>query len=410
MASVGGVGEGLGGGSAATAVREDEPLSLLRNGPLVALGIGHGAVDHCANVLPVFYPILASTLSLSYASVGVLTTVQALFSSLSQPLFGWLADRFGSRVIAPASVVLAAAAIAAAGFVGSYYALLAMVAMLGLAVGAYHPQGAKGATLLGGRWRTTALSIYMVFGALGFSSAPLLAAMVFVPNGLQSTPWLLLPASMVASMLLLTGRRVDRVAMARAGKAGVAGKAAIPWAGMAAAVSLIIARSWMEYNLIAFVPLLFAARGEPRELAGQILFVIFSAGALGTALGGWLADRVGRRAVAVGAFALLLPIVHFFLGATGGMAVVLAFLLGLVLASPVTLSIAAVQEALPTRMGMASGLAISSGMIMGGFGVSVHGLLADGLGLESSVRFLMVALVVGLAAGIALPRRQRRFA
>ena len=272
---------------------EDSELSLLRNGSLLTLGAGHGMVDLCANTMPVFYPIIATTLSLSYASIGALSTVQTIFSSLSQPVFGWLADRFGSRVIAPASVLLAAAAIASAGFIGSYYALLVMVATVGLASGAFHPQGAKGAALLGGRWKTTALSLFMILGNLGFSFGPLLAAMVLVPAGMKSTAILLVPGILVALSLLFATKKIDRADMAKVAAGRMISSGVVSWSGVAAAVGIIISRFWVEYSMIAFVPLLFAARGAPPELAGQILFLIFSMGAIGTA--GRLACRQVRQ-------------------------------------------------------------------------------------------------------------------
>jgi FSR family fosmidomycin resistance protein-like MFS transporter len=388
--------------------REDSELSLLRNGSLLTLGAGHGMVDLCANTMPVFYPIIATTLSLSYASIGALSTVQTIFSSLSQPVFGWLADRFGSRVIAPASVLLAAAAIASAGFIGSYYALLVMVATVGLASGAFHPQGAKGAALLGGRWKTTALSLFMILGNLGFSFGPLLAAMVLVPAGMKSTAILLVPGILVALSLLFATKKIDRADMAKVAAGRMISSGVVSWSGVAAAVGIIISRFWVEYSMIAFVPLLFAARGAPPELAGQILFLIFSMGAIGTALGGWLADRFGRRIVAVASFMMLVPLVHFFLSATSWDAALLAFLLGLTLGLTGTLPLVTIQEALPSRMGMASGIANSSGMIMGGLGVAMHGVIADSYGIETSLQFVIVIVLIGAAASLLLPNRARQ--
>lgn len=389
-----------------SAARESSELSMLRNGSLLALGLGHGMVDLCANTMPVFYPIIASALSLSYASIGALSTVQTIFSSLSQPVFGWLADRFGSRLIGPASVCLAAAAIASAGFIGSYHSLLVMVAVMGLAVGAFHPQGAKGAALLGGHWKTTALSLFMIFGNLGFSFGPLLAAMILVPAGMKSTAALLAPGLLVALLLIFAAKRVDRAAMAKAVARGGVGLGIVSWSGVAAAVGINISRFWVEYSLIAFIPLLFAARGEPPELAGQILFLIFSTGAAGTALGGWLADRVGRRSVAVVSFLMLIPLVHLFLSATAWGAVLLALSLGLILGLTGALPLATIQEAVPSRMGMASGIANSSGTIMGGLGVSMHGILADSYGIEASLQLLIGVVLVGAAASLLLPNQK----
>lgn len=168
--------------------------SLLTNQPLLATGAGHLSVDLSANTPPIFYPLLVSSLGLSYGAVGVLSMVQSITSSLSQPFFGWLVDRAGSRWLAPLSVLCAALSIAVLGFAPSYEALLLVVAVMGLGVGAFHPHGAKVASLIGGRWRTTSLSIYIVMGTA------VLASLVGVLGGCPQT------VTMVAAQEALPGR------------------------------------------------------------------------------------------------------------------------------------------------------------------------------------------------------------
>lgn len=379
---------------------DDGQLSLLRNGHLLALGIGHCAVDLCANILPVFYPMLAAAFSLTYASVGALMTVQSTAASISQPLFGWLVDRFGSRALAPLSVLAAAAAIALVGFVPGYYGLLMVVAGLGLASGAWHPQGAKAATILGGRWRTTALSIYILLGTAGYASGPLLAAVVLLPAGIRSSVVLLVPSLLVGLLLLATTRRVDRLVMARGEMAPKVGGAPVAWAEVVALGSVIVIRAWVSFGILVFLPLLYAERGESSRLTGEVLFLVLLMEGTGTAVGGWLADSIGRRVTMVVSFLLLGPALHFFVAATGPVVVPLALATGLLMGASIIITLVAAQEMLPSRMGMASGIAISLNQIMGGAGVALQGLLADRYGLLFSMEILVVASLV--AAGASL--------
>ena len=378
-------------------------FSLLRNGPLLAMGVGHGAVDLCANILPIFYPLLLVTLNLSYASVAALTTVQFAASSLSQPFFGWFADRFGSRIVAPASVLAAAAAIGLVGFTSNYYMLMLLVALLGLGVGAYHPQGAKAAAILGGRWRTTSLSIYMLFGNAGYSLGPLLAATVLVPAGLRSSSLLLIPGLMATLLLLGFTRRVDRVVMFGGTTVRKGGGASTSRAGIAAVGGVIVIRAWLAYGVIAFLPLLYAARGADATRTGEMLFLFIIMEGVGTAAGGWLADRIGRKPTMVVSFLLVAPLMHFFLAADGAAAAILALALGLMLGASVTITLVAVQEILPSRMGVASALAISLNQIMGGVGVAIQGVVADQYGLMVAMEILVGITLLAAVASAAVP-------
>lgn len=384
---------------------EDSPSqrSLLTNQPLLATGAGHLSVDLSANTPPIFYPLLVSSLGLSYGAVGVLSMVQSITSSLSQPFFGWLVDRAGSRWLAPLSVLCAALSIAVLGFAPSYEALLLVVAVMGLGVGAFHPHGAKVASLIGGRWRTTSLSIYIVMGTAGLALAPLLGARVLVPAGLGSTPLLLIPGVIAVVLLIRASRPIDKMISNYHRHHTEAPAEPVRWLPVGALGLVITIRSWVEYGVISFLPLLYAARGEAPEVAGQTLFLVILMQAGGTALGGWLADRVGRKQTLVASFVLMIPSLHLFLGADPGLsAAVLASLVGVLGGCPQTVTMVAAQEALPGRMAMASGLASSLGMIMGGIGVAFLGVMADRIGLHASMEAMVIAVAVAAVASLAV--------
>src|SRR5260221_13415963 len=70
---------------------------FMRNGKLVTLMLGHLTVDTYAGVIPVLYPILIGRFRLSLATVGLVSLAYSGMAAISQPLFGVLADRFGTR-------------------------------------------------------------------------------------------------------------------------------------------------------------------------------------------------------------------------------------------------------------------------------------------------------------------------
>src|SRR4030081_248 len=71
---------------------------LLRNGKLVTLMLGHLTVDSYVGVIPVLYPVLIGRFHLSLATVGLVSLAYGGTAAISQPLFGVIADRYGTRL------------------------------------------------------------------------------------------------------------------------------------------------------------------------------------------------------------------------------------------------------------------------------------------------------------------------
>ena len=129
----------------------------------------------------VLLTFLSVPLGLTNAALGMASTVYIIAGALTQPLFGYLADRVGPRWVAAGGVF----------WMGSFFTLslvlpgmpalfFLMLASLGSA--AFHPAGTMQATLRGrifssGRETTTA-AYFFFFGQAGAFFGPLLAGPV----------------------------------------------------------------------------------------------------------------------------------------------------------------------------------------------------------------------------------------
>ena len=71
--------------------------AFLRNGQLLTLMVGHLTVDSYVGVIPILFPLLIGRFHLSLATVGLVSLAYGGTAAISQPLFGVLADRFGTR-------------------------------------------------------------------------------------------------------------------------------------------------------------------------------------------------------------------------------------------------------------------------------------------------------------------------
>src|SRR5258708_31844248 len=114
---------------------------FLSNGKLLTLMLGYFTVDSYVGVLPVLYPLLIGKFQLSFATVGMVSLASSGMAAVSQPLFGLLADRFGTRFTGLA-LAWTALTFSVIGFVNSFPLLLALAFASGLGSGAFHPLGA----------------------------------------------------------------------------------------------------------------------------------------------------------------------------------------------------------------------------------------------------------------------------
>ncbi|MBI3080157.1 MAG: MFS transporter, partial [candidate division NC10 bacterium] len=144
--------------------------------PLFLLVAGHIVVDATQNILPVLLPLVKVTFGLSYTQVGLVAALLSLTSSLTQPIFGWLADRWRTDWLLPAGVAWTALFMGTTGVAPSYPALLLAVGLAGLGTAAYHPKASVGVAAASGIRKGAAMSFFSAGGNLGFAIGPVLGA------------------------------------------------------------------------------------------------------------------------------------------------------------------------------------------------------------------------------------------
>ena len=371
------------------------------------LALGHFVVDTNQGSLPALLPFLRTALDLSYAATGAIVLMANVTSSLTQPLFGYLADQTARRWLLPLSVFLSSLGFALTGLAPSYGVVLLLVLVSGFGIAAYHPEGYRTATRVAGDRKATGLSIFSTGGNIGISIGPPFITALVTGLGLWGSLGLLLPGVLVAA--LLTGI-LPRLSVPSASRT----ESAVAPAGrtMVAAMTLLIlvvtVRSWTQLGLTTFVPFYYldVLGGDPRMI-GTLLFVFLGAGALGTLVAGPIADRVGMRRYVVSVFLLATPIAIGFLLVRGVLSFILLGALGFVLVSTFTVSVVLGQAYMPRNPGMASGLIVGFAIGAGGIGAVALGWVADHLGLMSALWISALMPLAGFVVALFLPEPRR---
>jgi FSR family fosmidomycin resistance protein-like MFS transporter len=136
---------------------------------------------------------------------------------------------------------------------------------------------------------------------------------------------------------------------------------------------------------------------------------MLSSGVAGTLLGGWLADRFGRRIVVLVSMLALVPMLWEFVATPSRMlALVLLIPIGLALYAPFSVMTVMGQEYLPGRVGTASGLTIGLAVTLGGLAAPLLGRIADLHGVRAAISLLVAIPLAGAAVAFTLPREGPR--
>jgi MFS transporter, FSR family, fosmidomycin resistance protein len=371
---------------------------------MAALSSGHLATDLAQGSLPALLPFLTIRFDLSYTMVGALVLAATISSSIIQPAFGLWSDVRGALWLLPAGVALAGIGIAFASIAPSYALVLLGVLASGLGVAAYHPEGSKFASYVSGNRRASGMSLFSVGGNIGFALGPLVASffVITLGLGLDGGVFIALPGLLVAAMLLVAlphlGRFApDEVVLARHSAAGD------NWRGIWLLLAIVGLRSLAHMGLFTFIPLYEISRGESAAYGTRVLALFLFAGALGTLLGGPLADRFGRRRVLLGSFVVSPPLILVYVLAGGPAGVVALFFAGMAVIGTFAVSLVMSQEYLPSRVGMASGLSIGLAIGLGGIAAIALGAVADAVDLETAVLVTALGPAICILLTLLLP-------
>jgi FSR family fosmidomycin resistance protein-like MFS transporter len=162
-------------------------LPTLKRILLARLSTGHFLADIFAGFMLPLLPMLAHKLGLGLGVTGLILTVSSFSSSVLQPGFGWLSDKFKGFNYVLVGVCIAALFISQIGTATSLPHLLALVALGYVGVGLFHPQGTTLADNLSQGDRNAVMGMFISIGTLGFASGPILSSTLVSNFGLEGT-------------------------------------------------------------------------------------------------------------------------------------------------------------------------------------------------------------------------------
>jgi FSR family fosmidomycin resistance protein-like MFS transporter len=376
--------------------------SLFRNQVYLAVTVAHFVIDIFNSSGPVLVTFLSVPMGLSAAQIGLAVGGYQFFSALTQPLFGWLADRIGSRWLGPGSVAwtvfFLVLSLMVAQQTNNFYLFLPVFVLASVGSSAFHPLGTKHAAEEVSHIAATGTAVFFLFGQTGLASGPVLTGIILDSTGifgLYIVALLTIPYLIFMTLALRHLQPDAPLAVVTTTTPGATASHPVRWGAVIILALLIGLRSWAFLGTVTFLPKLFQDMGWQATGYGLITGTFWMASAVAGVVAGGLADRFGRRQVV---FVTLLAgsIPLFFLPLSGGWLVfLLALTAGGLLGASHSILVVISQAVLPGKKAFTSGVTLGYLFGTGALAAWSIGALADIFGLAPVIQ---AGTFVGIAA------------
>jgi FSR family fosmidomycin resistance protein-like MFS transporter len=377
---------------------------------LLAVSIVHLLNDVMQSVIPAIFPILKNNLYLTYTQIGLIAFTFNLTASLMQPIVGIVTDRKPIPYLLPFAMAFTLIGMLLLAFASSYGLVLLSVCFIGLGSAIFHPEGSRVAFHAAGRRKGLGQSIYQVGGNAGASLGPLMTKIIFIPFGQIGALFFTVIASCGIAIqfyiahwykILLTTHAHQRkqtihqpFPLHRKNQILIA---------MMVLLFTVFIRTWYDVvisNYFAFF--LLDSYDISLSRAQDFIFLFLLAGALGTFLGGPLADRFGRKHVILYSLLLTIPFSILLPYASFAWTYVLLSIIGFITFSSFSVSVVYAHLLFPGRVGTISGMIVGFAFGVGGIGALISGVLCDTFGTITIMKFMGFVPLFGVV-GVLLP-------
>lgn len=383
-------------------------MKIIRNRLFLAMALGHTTVDTFNNSGPVLIAFLSIPLGLSNAQIGLAASLYTLGGSVLQPVFGWLADRYGSRWLAGLGVFWLLSFMALATFAAGleqFIWLLIPYSLASLGSAVYHPVAVATASDAGKENPATATAFFFLFGQMGLAGGPVLAGYLLQHVGLTGIQLMALFFAPVVIFILTAPFPPSRHRQQTESDTTdePSSTEAVRWGALILLAVLIATRSWAQLGTITFLPKLFQDKGWDPAAYGAITGAMWLGSAIMGVLAGTAADRWGRKRVVFWMLAGAVVPLYFLPVVDGWVAFAMALLAGGMLGAPHSILVVIAQALLPGKKAMASGLTLGYMFAMGAVANYGIGWLADRSTLAGALQLGAGVSLAGALLALALP-------
>ncbi len=377
---------------------------------LTVLCAGHFVNDSYSSIIYPLLPLIKLKLGLTSAQIFWLAPLYAVSSSLMQPLYGFISDRYFRRFFAVFGPAITGIFVSMIGLAPSYGILIVLLVAGGIGIGSFHPQAAAMAATASSERRRVGMAMFSAIGTLGFAVGPLVITRLVSAYGLEHSYY------MVGTGLLMSAVLYRLCPSLPAHSSSAPGVEKIKWQLLAALRTawkpltllylITVIRSGLQMTTNNFLPFMLQDRGYTLTETGNMLTVFLLLGGLGGVAGGFTAERFSGRAVTLYSGLLAGPLMIGAFALTGPLSIVCLGLGGFMLLSTIPVIVAMAQELVPGQTSTVSALMMGAAWGVGALAPQALSNFVPAFGFRNVL--IAASAVTLVTAGLAyfLPREE----
>ena len=153
------------------------------------LTLGHGMADSYSGFINPILPFIVSNIGATLTAATCAMSASQLFSSMMQPVFGFIADKWQKRFFIFWGTILASVFFSLTGLVHNIWQLALCLIIGGVGVGFYHPQATGFVVRYSGKKLSEYMSIFIAAGTIGYSIGPIISSTITQFFGVTKLPF-----------------------------------------------------------------------------------------------------------------------------------------------------------------------------------------------------------------------------
>lgn len=401
---------------------------------LALLCAGHFVNDAYSSAIYPLLPVLGEKLALTTAQLFWLAPLYAISSSLLQPLYGIISDRYARRFFAVFAPTITAVFVSLIGLAPSYGILIVLLLGGGIGIGSFHPQGAAIAANAVRERRRIGMAIFSAVGTLGFAFGPFAITRLVAAFGLGKSYYAMFVGLLMSAVLFKYCPPLERKAepaeknidAANAAEISLAPLTSKPervsqkglnsalltalhkaWQPLLMLYLITVIRSGLQMTTNNYLPFMLKEQGFSLTGTGNALTVFLLLGGIGGLVGGAMAEKISGRTVTLvsGIFAAPLMIGAFM--TTGILSLILLGFGGFMLLATLPVNVAMAQELVPEQTSTVSALMMGAAWGVGALAPQALSGLARSHGFRYALICASAATLLSAVCAYFLPREEK---
>ena len=372
---------------------------------LFALTLVHFTGDLYSSFISPLFPLFITKMGLSLTQIGIISGTSLFLSFIVQPTVGYLADRYATRAFILIGVLMPIVFVPLSGIAAGFWILLLLVALGSFGSSMFHPSVTGMVPLYSGNKAGFAMSIFNTGGTLAFGLGPLFITWYAERFGLNAMPFTIIFGLGVVWYLYMIVPVPQSEGLRRLGFLGsVRESLGSVWKTVVCIWMIMVLRAIIGQSFTTFIPILFVRKGYSVMSAGVILAIFTVAGSVSGLIAGHISDRIGYKPVFIFTYALMAPVLIFFLRMQGNWVYLGAFIAGAMILATMPLGVALAQNLAPKGRSMVASLMMGFAVGLGGVISPVVGKLADIYSIHSVLMGVSFLPLLGLPLIAFFPR------